>query len=141
MPSSDELAYNTQYYWRVKVWDDQGKSSPWSNGSPFSTKAHSFPLVDFSWQPEEPSAEENVQFIDDSVVYGAGTSKASWSWTFENGSPDQSNMETPPVVKFDSKGDKNVTLEVTDSDNYRCQKSQNLNIKAKLPKWREAGIY
>lgn len=135
-PGSDQLAYNTNYYWRVKVWDDQGGDSGWVNGTPFSTSLHKWPTINFNWSPECPSKEENVQFNDQSTVYG-GASKSSWSWTFEDGSPASSSSQNPANIQFSSFGEKVVTLEVADSDGYTCLGSKNVYINIGLPDWEE----
>jgi len=136
-PGSDRLAYNTTYYWRVSVWDSTGASSGWVSGSSFTTPKHRYPTIDFSWAPNEPSANENIQFTDQSTVYG-GSSKSSWLWTFPDGTPANSDVQIP-IVRFISAGVKNITLKVTDSDGYSCSKSSNNNviIGEGLPGWEE----
>ena len=135
-PGSDRLAYNTTYYWRVSVWDSHAASSGWINGSSFTTSLHQWPLVDFSWAPNEPSADENVQFTDQSTVYG-GSSKSSWLWTFPDGTPANSNLQNPINIQFNSSGAKAVILQVTDSDGYSCPGIENIDINIELPDWEE----
>ncbi len=134
-PGSNQLNYNTVYYWRVKVWDDQGADSGWVNGSSFSTETHRYPSIDFDWSPPEPNIEEDIQFTDQSTVYG-GASKVSWSWVFTDGDP-ASSEESSVIVQFSSKGEKNVKLEVTDSDGYTCPLTKVISIEKPLPDWRE----
>jgi len=136
-PDSDRLAYGTTYYWRVSVWDSHAASSGWINGSSFTTSLHQWPSVDFSWAPNEPSANENIQFTDQSTVYG-GSSKSSWLWTFPDGTPANSGVQIP-IVRFISSGVKDVILQVTDSDGYSCSKSSNNDvvIGEGLPGWEE----
>jgi hypothetical protein len=69
-PGPDQIGYNTTYYWRVKVWDDQGNDSGWVEGSSFTTAKHRYPLIDFNWAPQNPSVQEDVLFADQSTVYG-----------------------------------------------------------------------
>lgn len=136
-PSSDQLAYNnTTYYWRVSVWDSQGASSGWVNGSSFTTSQHRWPAIDFNWSPTGPSTDENVQFNDQSVVYG-GSSKSSWSWVFQDGSPLSSSLQNPANIQFTSSGSKAVTLQVTDSSGYTCPGTENVSININLPDWEE----
>ncbi len=132
---SGKLDYDTTYYWRVKVWDSQGANSGWVEGPSFSTEKHRYPSIDFDWIPQEPNEEEEVQFTDQSTVYG-GATKQSWSWTFEDGNPATSNQQNP-TVKFSNQGEKDVGLSVTDSDGYSCSISKIINIKKKVPSWKE----
>ena len=125
------LSYNTAYYWRVKVWDSKDAVSSWASGSQFATEKHSYPLIDFSWLPANPMAQQNVLFTDQSTVYG-GASKKSWSWNFEDGSPSNSNQQNP-TTKFRSTGLKEVMLQATDSDNYACSDSKIVPVQSILP--------
>jgi len=130
------LSYGTTYYWQVAV---RGGSSAWTGWIPhdesFTTPLHQWPSVDFSWDPDSPRAEAEVQFIDGSSVYG-GATKQEWSWTFEDGTPATSS-EQNPIVFFTSEGDKQVTLQVTDSDGYVCSESKTVTIGASLIKFEE----
>lgn len=135
LPSSDQIVYDTTYYWRVKVYDDQSAESDWIEGSSFKTEKHRYPFIDFSWSPQEPSAEEDVAFADQSTVYG-GATKSSWSWTFEDGDPATSGEENP-VIQFTSRGVKQVSLGVTDSDGFTCQTTKSVGVQISLPGWRE----
>lgn len=62
----------------------------------------SFPIADFTWYPEYPSENEEIQFIDLSKKY-----PLQWQWDFGNG--DLSN-EKNPRYKYNQKGNYNVTL-------------------------------
>jgi hypothetical protein len=135
-PSSDQIAYNTTYYWRVMVWDDQGAASSWTEGSSFTTEAHQYPSIDFDWSPQNPSAQEDVLFADQSTVYG-GATKSNWLWDFEDGNPASSNQQNP-TIQFTSSGSKQVTLQVTDSDGYACSDAKTVDVGLKLPGWKEA---
>ena len=130
-----KLNYNNTYYWRLKVWDNNGAGSNWISGPNFTTPVHAYPSIDFSWAPQIPSINEDVSFTDQSTIYG-GASKLSWSWTFQDGSPASSSQQNP-TVKFFSIGEKLITLRVTDSDGYSCPGSKTLNAEFPLPKWKE----
>lgn len=134
-PGSDQIGYNTAYYWRVEVWDSRGGDSGWVNGGSFTTESHRYPSIDFNWSPQTPSAQEDVLFADQSTVYG-GASKSSWNWGFTDGEP-LTSTDQNPTTKFLSEGSKQVTLMVTDSDGYACSDSQTVNIQVELPDWRE----
>lgn len=134
-PSSGEIEYHETYYWRVRVWDDRGGDSGWIEGSSFFTAQHPYPDVDFTWNPDEPSAEEAVQFNNNSNAYG-GSSISSFSWSFEDASPSSSSSENP-MVQFNSHGLKNVNLQVTDSDGYSCDVTRVIDVQFALPDWKE----
>ena len=134
-PTSDQIAYNTTYYWRVKVYDSEGDDSGWVSGSSFATDRHMWPTIDFNWMPTSPSQDEEALFADLSTVYG-GSTKSSWFWSFENGNPFNSSLQSP-IVKFVSTGDKQITLQVTDSDSYSCTGSKTINVQSALPGWEE----
>ncbi len=135
-PGPNQLGYNsTQYYWRVRAWDEFGGDSGWVYPSPnsFVTPGNPFPLVDFNWSPSSPSQDEPVQFFDLSSRLSGGT---IWSWAFTSGDPAASN-EQNPWVKFTSAGQNiPVTLGVTSGGNT-CAVTKNINIKFALPNWKE----
>jgi len=82
-----------------------------------------------------PSEDEDVQFTDQSTVYG-GAVKAGWNWIFVNGDPPGSDDQNP-VVKFTAQGNNAVTLSVTDSDNYTCPSPTTVGVYESLPWWKE----
>jgi PKD repeat protein len=128
------LSYNTTYYWRVRVWDQDDKVSDWAEGPSFTTPKHPYPTADFTWNPPQPFVNQIVQFTDRSIAYG-GATITSWSWTFQDGIPSTSNQQNPQV-KFTSMGEKTVTLSVTDSDGYGpCTTTKTINVRKPLPKW------
>ena len=133
---SGALSWNTTYYWQLKVWDSKDLSSSWISGSSFAIPRHQYPTINFSWAPQSPTTNENVQFTDQSFVYG-GSTKSSWSWTFQDANPVNSALQNP-IVKFLSAGNKSVTLRVTDSDGFSCQVPQKtVNSQLPLPEWQE----
>ncbi|MBT9171540.1 MAG: hypothetical protein DDT18_01923 [Actinobacteria bacterium] len=117
------------------VWDRADASSAWISGPSFTTPLHAYPFIDFSWLPERPTVNEIVQFTDKSVVFG-GTTKVSWSWTFQDAIPSSSNQQNPSV-KFTSTGPKIVTLKVTDSNGFACTGQKTISARFPLPDWRE----
>jgi len=110
-------------------------SSLWIEGSSFMTEEHPYPFIDFNWSPIEPSQDEDVLFADQSEVYG-GSTKSAWAWTFTNGNPASSSQQNP-TIQFTADGPKEVTLQVTDSDNFSCQISKSVGVQAELPGWQE----
>jgi hypothetical protein len=133
-----KLAYNTVYYWRVKVWDSHNLESSWALGSSFATPKHAYPTADFSWSPHYPAINEEVQFTDKSEVYG-GATKAAWLWTIPDATYVNSTeaFSQNPQVKFNSKEDKVVELKITDSDGYSSTASKTIKNRWYLPDWRE----
>ncbi|MCD5396204.1 MAG: PKD domain-containing protein [Candidatus Pacebacteria bacterium] len=131
-PGGDYLTYNTRYYWRVKVYDNQRNDSGWIEGSSFITTTHPWPWPEFTWSPEKPTVNEVVSFTDQSQVFG-GATITNWSWTFApDGNPHTSSQQNPEVI-FPSDGDKVVILEVTDSSNYTCSREETINMGLPLP--------
>jgi len=140
-PLADQVGYNKSYYWRVKVYDDLGNDSGWTDGGSFTTKPHRYPYVNFSWEPVEPSAKESVQFTNNSVCYDANSDPMdcpgdAYFWIFVGGVPNNS-VEQNPVVEFSSKDSKNVTLQIIDADSNVCQRIKVVEVKPKPPFWRE----
>jgi PKD repeat protein len=132
------LSWNTRYYWKVRVKDELGEWSDWSNTTYFDTPKHAYPYVDFDWQPKRPRVGEIVQFTDLSECYDASdnvTSCSSWYWTFQNGNPANSN-EQNPTTTFTSVGANEVTLKVT-KDGLDCSYSKTVNSTYPLPFWKE----
>jgi len=74
-------------------------------------------------------------FTDDSEVYG-GSSKSAWSWSLIDGNPASSSQQNP-TTQFNSTEEKQVTLQVTDSDGYSCSMSKAVSIQSELPQWQE----
>jgi hypothetical protein len=131
------LSFNKKYWWRIKVWDTKGSESSWTKSSTyFETPKHSYPQVDFSWFPTNPSLNEEASFFD-KTKFAEGVLPKSWFWQFQNGVPSTSN-EQNPKVRFQKRGENQVTLRVTDSDNLTCQKTKVVFVPYPLPKWQEA---
>ena len=143
------LSYGQTYYWRVKVWDQDNQESEWSSPNCpyvitlnqdettkattcFKTASHAWPEVSFSFKPHPPTVDEVVEFYGEATPYG-GASITNWYWTFApDGNPYHASTQNTQVT-FPTDGDKNVTLEATDSDNYSCKKEETINVKLPLP--------
>lgn len=122
-----KLSWGKRYYWRVKVWNEAGLSSEWSEGIPFDTPLHPYPKVGFIWTPKNPIVGDPVEFIDESEVYGSST-KVRWLWSLEDGNPSIS-YDQGIRAYFKEVGIKNITLSVTDSDGYTCSASRLLQTE------------
>jgi len=134
-----KLAFNTTYFWQIAIKDNFGSWSGWTEGdASFTTTKHGWPSINFSWLPTNPSVNEEIQFTDQTTVYG-GATKSSWLWTipdaiYLNGT---NNTSQNPVVEFTSDVDKQITLKVTDSDSYVCLATKSIGMQISLPEWEE----
>jgi PKD repeat protein len=61
----------------------------------------------------------------------------NWSWSFPDATPATSTLENPQNVIFNTAGDKNVTLHVTNSDAKTCSLTQKVQVKTISPHWKE----
>ncbi|MDD5295069.1 MAG: hypothetical protein PHP21_04140, partial [Patescibacteria group bacterium] len=57
-------------------------------------------------------------------------------WTAPNASIDDPATSTPVLI-FNSSGNQEVTLKVTDSDGYYCSLTETVNVNVTLPGWKE----
>jgi hypothetical protein len=151
-PGVNQLAYNTSYYWRLKVFDSQGADSGWvspvASQSPFSTKPHLYPDSNFTFVPASPSQGEEIRFTQNAVCYSITNSAIScpaiatnYSWDFD--------YETPPFTRdaigqsatttYSGAGTHTVALDVTDADNNTCRGTGTgtVSLKSPLPKFKE----
>ncbi len=64
-------------------------------------------------------ADKNIVPVGDSVLFTDQTSgdPTSWNWTFEGGTPETFDGQTPPYIHYDSPGLWDVTLVVSDGVN------------------------
>jgi len=133
-PTGTTLNWNTTYYWRIKVKDDQGNWSDWcALTCSFATPLHAYPEPDFTWVPANPSALEPVNFTDQTTFYNGGN---SWSWTFESAVPVSSVLQNP-IATFSDHGNWDVTLQATDGDGFMCPITKMVNVAEPLPEWEE----
>ncbi len=140
-PGSDQIKYNTTYYWRVNVYDSWGDDSGWTNGSSFTTEEHHYPSPDFDWSPTKINKGEEVDFTNKSTCYNAfnnAVSCSSWQWNitsavYLNGTDFTSQ---DPSVEFTSVGSKTATLHASD-EKYSCYVSHDMDVYVPLPHWKE----
>ena len=158
-PICSYINYGTHYYWRVKVWQNDGQASDWiyytnPTSSPVNTYiypyAHPGPLVSYTYVPPiniVPGA--TVTFIDSSICYyndgssyacSAGVSN-TYTWWFERASNTTSDITTKsnPSHVYVSPGPYTTKLTVCD-DIDCCSKIQNITVKTNVnsvPQWWE----
>lgn len=152
-----KLEYNTDYNWRLMVWDNTDTTSTdWILGPSFTTPKHRYPYVEFEWKPQSPTQDEFVQFCsrkqppacknDLTICYKINNQETNcpdngFLWTFPpevefatGSSPTSKN----PLVKFTQTGEVIVSLQVTDSSGYSCSTSSPvIRVTPPLPKWKE----
>ncbi len=87
--------------------------------------ANELPVVRWSFLPEAPRAGDTVSFVDESV--DPDGSVVGWAWTFGDGGT--SGIETPTHV-FQSAGDYQVTLNVTDDGGGWNETSKTITVHA-----------
>ncbi|OGZ61287.1 MAG: hypothetical protein A2932_02100 [Candidatus Spechtbacteria bacterium RIFCSPLOWO2_01_FULL_46_10] len=143
-PGVNQLAFNTQYYWRVRVRDSQGEWSNYANGTVFTTPLHPYPQVNFSWSPSNPTEGEPAQFTDQTRFFGA---PQAWSWSISGAqyTGGTSSSSQNPQVEFSGDGQKQAALAATDislasdpnSGTGQCSTSKAVNIQERLPEFEE----
>jgi len=146
---ADKLVFrgtsNNKYYWRVRVWDDQGNNSGWIEPSPksFQTEPHAWPWPDFELDPENPVVDEIATTTNSSKCLDINNNEiscTSWNWSipvdasFVDGT---SAADFEPYIQFGSVGDNPVTLRATDVDGNFCSITRDVSIRLPLPIWIE----
>ena len=142
-PPVGMLGYNIPYWWRVRVWDNQGTNSGWLPQPPltFTTRSHRCPICDFTWTPTSPIPGEDVQFTNASTCYNNSQSVVpctSFSWVVNptTANPSTSSAQNPLIV-FNNNGSYAVSLTVTDGSGYQCTTQKTVRISLPLPRWKE----
>jgi len=149
--TGEQLAFNTTYYWRVKVYDNQSADSGWINGSSFTTASHAYPSPSFTIAPASPLVNTVVSFTDQSICYDANnnsqscstTGNSTYTWTFGDGNinnvkGDTSHAYTLPKT---SPGYPAV-LQICD-DVGCCSAAKNINVRSPsgVPGWKEVSPF
>ncbi|MDP3954080.1 MAG: PKD domain-containing protein [bacterium] len=130
------LNYGTTYSARVWVWDSLNAQSSPTNSPSWTTPAHAYPDVDFSWSPFNPSVNQTVQFTDETVFSdGSSDPLRTWSWTFGDGGI--SGLKNPTHT-YGTESIFNVILTVTDASNFQCNSGiKPVDVSGTIPIWTE----
>jgi len=129
------LSFGAKYYWRLKVWDSEDKSSiDWIYPNPaFFTIDPRWPKPSFTWDPVNPLVEQEIQF-DGSVDY---CSSCSYLWDF--GDAVGTSILQDPIYTYDLKDSYTVKFTATSGGVRSCDVSQTVNVEESLslPIWKE----
>ncbi|MDD4737800.1 MAG: hypothetical protein PHF54_00895 [Candidatus Pacebacteria bacterium] len=144
--NEEKLDWASVYHWRVKVENEAGEESDWQASSFNLSRTHGSPKVLFSSVPSYFVASEEIEFSaqdkdeNPSLTYNGST--PSYSWTFIGGNPSTSSNFSQVVVFDGAEEETNITLRVTDSAGYWCQKSKSSKIYLyKPPTWKEVSPF
>jgi hypothetical protein len=142
--TADSYVFNwdTKYWWRVKVKNQDGVWSKWSNVDDFNTPLHAYPYPDFTWEPPEPTQGEVVIFDPDTSETFGGTDISTYFWNIVEGNGAFVDETSPnsqyPHIVFETEINK-VTLEITDTDGYSCESAaKEITASLPLPEYKEA---
>jgi len=143
VPTGDDLAYSTTYYWRVKVYDANGNSG-WlyppgtstSPGTPFTTASHAYPFPSFSFSPLKPTPGQNITFTDSSQCYGVS---CTYAWDFDNNGTTDSTTAGTVTHSYPNPGTYTVKLGLTDNLGYYCSYTNPITVSSPGQKfeWKE----
>lgn len=168
LPNSDPtcglLAYNTAYYWWIRLYDQTGTPTQWyqyfgnsasdtdgnidNNALTFSTYKHEFPTPYFTWSPYSVLVGSSTIFNaltsryfttaspNSSVACSGSFCNYLWTNTDPGATTSASTLATTSIV-FNLATGTTVSLKVTDNENYYCSSSTILSINYDLPIWRE----
>jgi hypothetical protein len=129
--SGEQLAWNTNYYWRIMVWDSSDLASDWASTT-FNTIRYPYPFVDFTKSPASPKANTVITFSNNSTCYPPGGCQ-SYSWDFGNG---YSSSNPVATTTYTSAGLKTVSLTVNDGS-HQCTEEKKVVIGMAVPQWQE----
>ena len=132
----NQLNFSTTYYWRLRVWDNAEVPSAWVvAATPLTTPANRYPTPAFSAAPQNPLPQQSVEYTDQTVFYD-GTQNHLWAWTFENATPQSSDLQNP-VVQYSDSGELKQQLTATDASGYACTAVDTVTVGLHLPKYQE----
>lgn len=133
-----DLEFNEEYYWRVKVTDENGHESEWfeaeDSENPQTDERRATPH--FTWNPPQPYLNEEVDFTSNTTP--GAYSLTSIDWEFEDGDPATvSGVEETTTVFTGEDDPKTASLIVEDTDGVVCGEQEEILIQPVLPEWKE----
>jgi PKD domain len=152
-----DLYFGNTYYWRVKVYDNQGDVSRWyyggttitAPGTSFSTDAHAWPHPSFTFSPPTPLVNNPVSFTDASTCYDASnnpqscstTGARTYTWTF--GDSNTSSVKGNVSHSYTAAGTYATDLKICEGSNC-CNASDSTPVSSVIvktattvPTWKE----
>lgn len=92
LPGDNELSYNTDYYWWVKVCNQGGACSDWTQGPDFSTAEKHYPISRIARDKKTVVVGDIIQFCSSADILNPDDPCYSVCWT----------TSTPPIVGPDN---------------------------------------
>lgn len=162
-PTCGALDYNTNYYWWIRLYDENDNPTDWyqyttnsaadtdanidGNAETFTTYAHEFPSPYFTWTPYDVLVGTSTYFVSDAYFYSdaqPGTPQACtgsdcaylWETTDPYAVISRATNSTTTII-FNRATGTTVSLRVTDTDNFVCSTSTLIQINYGLPIWHE----
>ncbi len=162
-PNCNDLAYNTNYHWWVRLYDESDNPTEWykydnnsisdtdanrdSNSETFTTFKHEFPSPFVTWDPLEVLVGTSTLFTSSSQYYtdaspntptNCSNGFCSYLWTTTDALAQISNpaSATTSIIFFRATNTA-VTLMVADNDGYVCSLSTQIRVNYGLPLWKE----
>jgi len=153
-PSTTEwrawMSWNTNYWWIVRVKDEKGNWSEWSNATAFATPSHAAPSPDFAPSKERVSQGEMVTFVDDSKCYTSpGNTEfdcrdlaVSYEWDFDYVEPvftvpADSTVKGNVTWSYTLLGARKVKLRIDDDIDTCYSDTRTITVTLPLPTWWE----
>ena len=144
------LNWNTNYSWKVKVKDDQGNWSEWSDSFQFTTPLHAWPWPDFEPDSQRRSIGEIAEFIDKSKCYSSpGNTEydckngavIQYKWDFSYDMADEFIPESWVIgdntTSYNEIGNYKVKLRITDDLGTCTSEAKEVIVTLPLPEWQE----
>jgi len=129
--SPPELTYGQTYNWSIRVQDDFDAWSDWETG-PQITVPLEYPDCAFTFSPEKPRVDQEINFFDASTQ--GSYQIISWLWDFGDGGI---STDKNPTYTYFEVAAQVVKLTITDSAGRSCSYEQTLNIRPGDPNWNE----
>ena len=108
-------------YVTLRVTDNEGNVGSITKG--VHVRINNAPIADFTYEPENPAAGEEVQFTDRSTDPDGEI--VEWFWDFGDGS---TSTEQNPVHVFEALGNYQVTLTVTDDQGSESSVTKTVSV-------------